>query len=88
MVPRLARQGRQLRLDLAWMSIEPNTFGTNEFMTRCCLAGTEPMMAANLGRRGADAARRLVEHCSHPGGTNLSAHRREHGWQEPYGVKF
>ena len=43
---------RPRRLDLAWMSTEPNTFGTNEFIDWCRLAGIEPMLAVNLGTRG------------------------------------
>jgi alpha-N-arabinofuranosidase len=30
-----ARKDRPARLDLAWMSTEPNTFGTNEFVDWC-----------------------------------------------------
>ena len=40
-------------------------------------AGTEPMMAINLGTRGIDAARDLVEYCNHPGGTYWSDLRKE-----------
>ncbi len=38
--------------------------------------GSEPMMAVNLGTRGVDAARNLVEYCNHPGGTYWSDLRR------------
>jgi alpha-N-arabinofuranosidase len=79
---------RPRRLDLAWMSTEPNSFGTNEFIDWCRVAGIEPMLAVNLGTRGADAARNLVEYCNHPGGTALSDLRRAHGWEEPHGVRF
>ena len=79
---------RPRRLDLAWMSTEPNTFGTNEFIDWCGEAGVEPMLAVNLGTRGPDAARSLVEYCNHPGGTALSDLRRAHGWERPHGVKL
>jgi alpha-N-arabinofuranosidase len=79
---------RPRRLDLAWMSTEPNTFGTNEFMDWCQAAGVEPMMAVNLGTRGPDDARRLLEYCNFPGGTELSDLRRAHGWEKPHNVKF
>ena len=79
---------RPRRLDLAWKSTEPNSFGTNEFVDWCRRAGIEPMLAVNLGTRGPDAARQLVEYCNHPRGTTLSDLRREHGWEEPHGVKF
>ncbi|EHL99988.1 alpha-N-arabinofuranosidase 1 [Acetobacteraceae bacterium AT-5844] len=79
---------RPRRLDLAWMSTEPNTFGTNEFINWCRAAEIEPMLAVNLGTRGADAARNLVEYCNHPGGTYWSDLRRSHGWEAPHDVKF
>lgn len=79
---------RPRRLDLAWMSTETNEFGTNEFIDWCRVAGIEPMLAVNLGTRGADAARNLLEYCNHPSGTAWSDLRREHGWQEPHAVKF
>ena len=79
---------RPRRLDLAWMSTEPNTFGTNEFIDWCRVAKIEPMLAVNLGTRGGDAARNLVEYCNHPSGTHWSDLRRSHGWEQPHDVKF
>jgi alpha-N-arabinofuranosidase len=55
---------RPRRLDLAWFSTEPNTFGTNEFVDWCRAADLEPMLAVNLGTRGGDAARNLLEYCN------------------------
>lgn len=79
---------RPRRLDLAWMSTETNHFGTNEFVDWCKAADIEPMLAVNLGTRGPDAARNLVEYCNHPGGTALSDLRKAHGWAEPHAIKF
>jgi alpha-N-arabinofuranosidase len=79
---------RPMRMDLAWLSREPNTFGTNEFIDWCRAAETEPMLAVNLGTRGPDDARRMVEYCNHPSGTELSDLRRSHGWEAPHGVRF
>jgi alpha-N-arabinofuranosidase len=76
---------RPRRLDLAWLSTEPNSFGTNEFIDWCRAAGVEPMLAVNLGTRGPDAARNLV-YCNHPGGTAWSDLRRAHGWERPHDV--
>jgi len=56
-----AKEQRPRRLELAWRTIETNEFGTDEFMDWCHAAGTEPMMAVNLGSRGLDAARTLLE---------------------------
>lgn len=81
-------EDRPKRLDLAWFSTEPNTFGTNEFADWCRAAEVEPMFAVNLGTRTGDAARNLVEYCNHPGGTHYSDLRRRHGYEQPHGIKF
>ncbi len=79
---------RPARLDLAWATLENNHFGTDEFMRWCKQSGTQPMMAVNLGTRGADAARSLVEYCNFPGGTYWSDLRKANGSENPYGVKL
>ena len=79
---------RPRRLDLAWKSLEPNAFGLREFVDWAKEAGTEPMMAINLGTRGIDAARALVEYCNHPGGSYWSDLRRKQGSAEPFGIKL
>jgi alpha-N-arabinofuranosidase len=82
------KEQRPRRQELAWKSIETNQVGTNEFIDWCRKAGTEPMMAVNLGTRGPDAARSLVEYCNHPCGTAWSDLRRAHGYAAPYGIKL
>ncbi|MEV6107408.1 alpha-N-arabinofuranosidase [Streptomyces sp. NPDC051940] len=79
---------RPRRLDLAWRSVETNHVGTNEFLTWARGLDLEPMMAVNLGTRGIDAARALVEYCNHPGGTAWSDLRIKHGVAEPHAVKL
>lgn len=78
---------RPRRLELAWRTIETNQVGVNEFADWCRRAGSEPMMAVNLGTRGPEAARDLVEYCNHPGGTYWSDLRRSHGAEVPHKVK-
>lgn len=82
------KEKRPVRLDLAWYSTETNQFGTNEFMQWCRDLDVEPMFAVNLGTRGPDEARHFLEYCNHPGGTELSELRRQHGVEEPHGIKF
>jgi alpha-N-arabinofuranosidase len=79
---------RPRRLDLAWRSVEPNSFGMGEFVKWAKAAKTETMMAINLGTRGIDAARNLVEYCNHPGGSYWSDLRKEHGSPEGFGIKL
>lgn len=82
------RDTRPKRLELAWGTLETNEFGTDEFMSWCKKTGTEPMMAVNLGTRGPDEARQLVEYCNHPGGTYLSDLRKKYASDLPYNVKL
>lgn len=79
---------RPQRLELAWGVTEPNKFGTNEFMRWCQKAGTSPMMAVNLGTRGPDEARALVEYCNHKSGSKYSDMRIGHGYKDPWNVKL
>jgi alpha-N-arabinofuranosidase len=44
------------------------------------------MLAVNMGTRGLDAARALVEYCNAPGGTAWADRRRANGHADPYGV--
>jgi alpha-N-arabinofuranosidase len=79
---------RPKRLELAWRTIETNQFGMNEFIDWCKKAQSEPLMAINLGTRGVDEARAIVEYCNHPGGTSWSDLRKSHGYKEPHKVKY
>src|SRR6266550_3192712 len=55
---------RPRRLDLAWRAIEPNQFGTDEFVAWSRKAGVEPIWAVNLGTRGIKEAVDLLEYCN------------------------
>ncbi|MBA2481867.1 MAG: alpha-N-arabinofuranosidase [Planctomycetes bacterium] len=81
------RDQRPRRLDLAWGVTETNQVGTNEFAAWARKAETEVMMAVNLGTRGPDAARALVEYCNHPSGSKWSDLRIAHGVKEPHRFK-
>lgn len=80
-------ENRPRRTELAWGTIETNQIGTNEFARWAKLANTEVMMAVNLGTRGVDAARNLIEYCNHPQGTYWSDLRIAHGYREPHKIK-
>lgn len=81
------REERPKRLDLAWGGLEPNEFGTNEFVEWCKRVDAVPMMAVNLGTRGPEEAQAFVEYCNHPQGTYYSDLRRKHGQAEPHDIK-
>lgn len=78
---------RPKRLELAWRTTETNEIGTNEFMDFAKKVDAEVNMAVNLGTRGIDAARNLVEYCNHPGGSYYSDLRISHGYKEPHKIK-
>ncbi len=82
------RESRPARPDFAWKSIEPNTFGTDEFVRWCRKLGTEPMLAVNLGTLGPKEAGALVEYCNLGVDTYWAGVRRKNGSAEPYGVKL
>ncbi len=79
---------RPTRLELAWRVLETNQFGIDEFALWCRKSNVLPMIAVNLGTRGPDEARNLVEYCNHPGGTYWSDLRIANGSKEPHNCKI
>lgn len=79
---------RPRRLDGAWHTVETNAFGLHEFVDWSRVAGVEVMEAVNLGTRGVDEARALVEYANHPGGTELSDRRRKNGHDDPFDIRL
>ena len=74
--------------DLAWQSLEPNRFGTDEFIKLCRKMGWTPMLTANLGTGTPEEARNWVEYCNCPSGTRYADMRAANGRPEPYAVKL
>jgi alpha-L-arabinofuranosidase len=68
---------------------DPNTFGTNEFMRFCRLAGGPPYLAANLRSLPARDFYQWVEYCNAPAGSTSLAELRERGGdRDPFRVRF
>ena len=78
---------RPKRLDLAWRTVETNEIGLHEFYKWSQKAGTEINMAVNLGTRGIDAARNLVEYCNFDGDSYWIYLRKSNGLESPINVK-
>ncbi len=78
---------RPKRLDLAWATTEPNIIGLHEFSNWLKKVDSEMMIAVNLGTRGINEARQLLEYCNHPGNSKYADLRIKHGQKEPYGFK-
>ena len=81
------KEKRPRKMELAWMSIETNEVGIDEFQEWAKRAGTEVMMAVNLGTRGPEEARNLVEYCNSTTDTYFANQRRANGFEEPFNIK-
>ncbi|MDY3919033.1 MAG: alpha-N-arabinofuranosidase [Candidatus Limivivens sp.] len=75
------------RLELAWRSLETNEVGLDEFARWAKKAGSQVMMAVNLGTRGISDALNLLEYCNHSGGTRYSDLRIRNGSPDPHNIK-
>ena len=82
------RDKRPKRLDLAWFTTETNEVGLHEFAEWSKKAGSEIMYAVNLGSRGPEEARDIVEYANHPSGSKFSDMRIANGQKEPFGIKL
>jgi Alpha-L-arabinofuranosidase len=79
---------RPEKIDLAWNVIETNQFGLNEFMDWTKKADTSAMMAVNLGTRGVEDAKNILEYCNLKGSSYYSDLRRKHGYEQPHNIKL
>ena len=82
------RDRRPKRLDLAWATTETNEVGLHEFVDWARDANSEVMYAVNLGTRGPDAARNIVEYSNHKSGTYWSDLRIKNGAKKPFDIKL
>lgn len=79
---------RPKRMELAWQTIETNQVGIDDFQEWDRQTGTDIMMAVNLGTRGSEEARNLVEYCNSTTPTYYADMRRKNGFEEPFGIKL
>jgi len=79
---------RITRLDLAWYVLEPNTFGTNEFMKFARKVGTHPYFTVNMGTGTIEEARRWVEYTNVREGPYYAELRKKHGYPDPWGIEM
>ncbi|MBP3217416.1 MAG: alpha-N-arabinofuranosidase [Lachnospiraceae bacterium] len=79
---------RPKRLDLAWYTTETNEVGLHEFADWAAKCGTQVMYAVNLGTRGPEQARDIVEYANHPGGSKFSDMRIRNGAKDPLNIKL
>jgi alpha-N-arabinofuranosidase len=78
-------QTRRPADDMAWGVIEPNTFGTDEYVELCHELGWEPYICNNAGNGTIEEMRNWVEYCN--GTTGPYAERRKaNGYAAPRNV--
>jgi len=82
------KSARPVVRELAWQSIEPNQFGTEEYIRLCRKMDWTPMLTVNLGTGMPEEARNWVEYCNAPSGTRYSNLRLENGSPDPHAVKL
>ena len=82
------KEKRPKRAELAWSAIESNHVGVDEFASWAKRADTQVMMAVNMGTRGPEAARDLVEYCNFKKGTYWSDLRIKNGFPAPHDIKL
>jgi alpha-N-arabinofuranosidase len=68
--------------------LEYNFFGTAEFVEFCRAVGCEPMICVNAGDGTPDGAAAWVEYCNGSGDTPMGRLRAEHGFPEPFGIRY
>ena len=58
------RPSRPRRVELAWGAVEPNNFGTDEFLQYCAQLGVAPYICLNMGTGTLSEALAWVEYCN------------------------
>jgi alpha-L-arabinofuranosidase len=71
----------------AWGGVEPNTFGTDEFIAFCRAVGCEPMVCVNAGSGSPEEAARWIEYCNGPASSPMGARRATNGHPEPFNIR-
>jgi len=79
---------RPTRPNYAWGGVEPNLFGTDEFIQFCRDVGCEPLICINAGDGTPEEAARWVEYCNGPADSPQGARRAANGHSEPYRVRY
>ena len=79
---------RPERINPAWSGLEPNLFGTDEFIEFCEHVGCEPSICVNGGDGTPEEAAAWVEYCNGSTDTEMGALRAAHGHEEPYDITY
>ena len=78
---------RPTQPNYAWGGVEPNTFGTDEFIRFCRNVGCEPMICINAGTGTPEEAAHWIQYCNAPVASPWGAQRAADGHPEPFNVR-
>lgn len=81
-------KAREQRVNIPWQQIEPNTFGTHEFMLLCEKVGCKPWITCNSGTGTYGEALEWLEYCTFGGDTSLTRLRTHNGSPDPFEVPY
>jgi alpha-N-arabinofuranosidase len=82
------REQRPTRRNAAWGGIEPNAFGTDEFLEFCRLLKVEPQLTVNAGDGAPEEAADWVRYCNDPLASRWGERRAANGHPTPYHVRL
>jgi len=82
------RDRRPPRKNPAWLGIEHNDVGIDEFLDLCRLIDTEPYITVNSGQGSETLAAEEVEYVNGASSTLMGRWRAENGRLEPWAVKW
>ncbi|HUX22865.1 MAG TPA: alpha-L-arabinofuranosidase C-terminal domain-containing protein [Spirochaetia bacterium] len=83
------RESRPRRFNIHWgNALEPNSFGTHEFIDLCRQIGAEPYISLNIGSGSPQEAQDWLEYCNGTGDSALTEERRRNGAAEPFNVRY
>jgi alpha-L-arabinofuranosidase len=79
---------RPTRRNAAWGGIEPNHFGTQEFMDFCHRVGAQPQLTVNAGDGTPEEAAAWVRYCNASANDEYGRLRAANGSPAPFGIKI
>jgi len=83
------RDQRRVKVNTHWGGvIEPNTFGTHDFMDFTELLGTDAYVSGNVGSGSPREMSEWVEYMTFPRDSSLAEERRSNGRDQPWKLPF
>lgn len=74
--------------DKSWRVEDPNTFGTDEYISLCRKIGSAPYICTNAGTGTPEEMSDWVEYCNLDSEGEFARWRRENGHPDPYKVRY